>query len=220
MREPRLSVVRLVRSVGLGQGLARGQGPCVRGLVVAAVAVGAGWFSGCERYPESEYPKAPPPHVSPEPRPLEPAPPGVIWRQDVLEALEAGLGRFLQRLELAPEMNGSEFIGFRIVSLNPPDFWQGIDLRAGDIVQKVNGMPIERATEAHAAFESLREAESLVVSYLRAREAHTLTYRIELQPNAPVVPPSAKPPSTEPSSTPPPSAKPGAAERPAAAPTP
>lgn len=153
--------------------------------VLGGLGLGAGLGLGCgASYPESDYPPAPPAHVTPEVRALEPPPPGVIWKHDVLAALEAGLGQFLQRIDLKPELDSGQFIGFRVVALSPPSFWQGVDIRPGDILQSLNGQPIERATEAHAAFQSLSEASAINVDYLRTGNPRTLTFEIRAQPSA------------------------------------
>jgi S1-C subfamily serine protease len=48
----------------------------------------------------------------------------------------------------------------------------------GDVITLVNGMPIEQPTDAHAAFESLRKSDKLVVSYQRDGQPRELVYRI------------------------------------------
>jgi hypothetical protein len=134
---------------------------------------------GCgSSYPESEYPSAPPPGVTGTEEDLTPAPPGAMWRRDVVRVLDAGLGRFLQRVDVEPRVDQGNFVGFRIVELRPPSFWQGIDLLPGDIVTRVNGMPIEQPTEAHDAFQSLRKADKLTVSYVRSDAPRELSYTI------------------------------------------
>lgn len=133
-------------------------------------------------YPESEYPSAPPAGVSASPDDFAPAPPGALWRHDVDAVLDAGLGKFLQRAELRPQLHEGTFVGFRVLELRPPAWWQGVDLVPGDVITRVNGMPIEQPTEAHAAFESLRKSDKLVVSYVREGEARELTYSIIQKP--------------------------------------
>jgi S1-C subfamily serine protease len=64
------------------------------------------------------------------------------------------------------------------VSLEPPELWQGIDLQAGDVVTKVNGMSIEREMEAFDAFQAVRQAPVLEVSYLRQNQPRTLRFTI------------------------------------------
>lgn len=155
--------------------------------VLLSVSLGCG-----PSYPASQYPPAPPPGVSPSPDNFEPAPPGALWRRDVDEVLEGGLGKFLQRAALDPEIREGAFVGFRIAELRPPAWWQGVDLAPGDVVTSVNGMPIEQPTEAHAAFESLREADQLNVSYLRDGQPRELSYRIIEKAAAPPPPPAAE----------------------------
>ena len=140
---------------------------------LAALATACG-----SSYPESEYPASPPAGVSASADDFAPAPPGSLWRKDVDEVLDAGRGKFLQRAELRPQLHEGAFVGFRVLELRPPAWWQGVDLFPGDVVTRVNGMPIEQPTEAHAAFESLRNAGKLTVTYLRDDKERELSYSI------------------------------------------
>jgi len=107
-------------------------------------------------------------------------PQGVLWRHEVDATVEAGLGTFLQRVAVEPDFNlKGEFRGFRIVALGPRHYWEGVDIAPGDVITEVNGMPIERETEAFAAFESLRESETLRVRFLRNGQSKTLEYQIQ-----------------------------------------
>jgi type II secretory pathway component PulC len=117
---------------------------------------------------------------APAKRPKPPA--GALWRQDVVEAVNSGLGVFLQHVDVEAEVDKGKFRGFRIVELRPVHYWAGVDLKPGDVVLSVNDMPIERETEAYRAFESLREAAELKVSYERAGERRELRYKIVAAP--------------------------------------
>jgi type II secretory pathway component PulC len=110
--------------------------------------------------------------------PVAQNPPGTLKRSEVVSFLDAGFGRFLQRVEVEPNLDQGRFRGWNIVDLRPNTFWQGVDLRPGDTVVQVNGLPIEREMQAFEAFESLRTAEELTVSYYRASKPRALTYRI------------------------------------------
>ncbi len=119
--------------------------------------------------------------------------PATLYRDEVSGVVEGGLGLFLQHLELDASFAQGQFRGFRIMRLSPPDYWQGVDLRPGDVVTRVNGMSIERPFEAHRAFTSLKTADQLVVNYLRAGEPRQLVYRIKPRPVASSTPaPKAK----------------------------
>jgi hypothetical protein len=154
----------------------------VAGLAVSLCAACGG------SYPESEYPSQPPHGVTPPEDDQAPAPPGSLWRRDVNAVLNGGLGLFLQHADLVPEVQQGNFVGFKIVELRPPGWWQGVDLMPGDVIVQVNGMPIEKPTEAHEAFESLRKADKLTVHYLRGGEARDLVYTIIDKPGTAATP--------------------------------
>jgi hypothetical protein len=127
----------------------------------------------------------PPPNLPPfpeEPAEAQRPPPGTLWREDVDHALETGLGAFLQHVAVRPYFESDRFVGWEVVDLFPPELWSDVDLRPGDVVTGVNGMPIERDYEAFAAFESLAKAQELRVGVLRQGRGHELVFRIEPLP--------------------------------------
>ena len=91
-----------------------------------------------------------------------------------------GLGVFLQRVDVdeQPVMTGGRFHGFRIAGLRDAGFWSGVDLKPGDVVTAVNGMPIERPEQAQTALESLEAAKELRVAFERDGQPHELVYAI------------------------------------------
>ena len=145
--------------------------------------------------------------------------PGTLRRSDVESVVDAGLGRFLTHVALEPSAPGGKFKGWTIMSLDPPELWQGVDLKPGDVVTSVNGMPIERETEAYDAFQAVRQAPTLEVTYLRQNQPRTLRYTI-VGAASPVLP-KAPAPAPSPAAIPAPGtapAAPGPALAPAAAP--
>lgn len=142
---------------------------------------------GCQRGPE--YPDIDEPVQVIRPRSAAayetPRDPATLYRDEVSAVVDAGLGYFLQHVEVDAQLEHGTFRGFRILSLEPPDYWRGVDLKPGDVVTLVNGMPIERPLEAHQAFSALKTADRLVVSYLRAGQPRQLTYHIKDRPKPP-----------------------------------
>ena len=110
-----------------------------------------------------------------EDRPLGPM---TISRPQLLAVLDGGFGRFLQGIETQAALEGGAFTGFRVTSFAP--IWladrRGVRaaLRPTDIITRVNDLPIERPEQAFVAFESLREAEALVISMKRDGVEETL----------------------------------------------
>lgn len=184
-------------SCSLQQGQRIRQG--AQALLATCLMLGGGLLLGCgPSYPPSEYPPAPPPKTDAAGRALVPAPAGSLWRHDVNGAIDKGLGYFLQRVDVEPAFADEKFLGFKIVQLHPMAWWQGVDILPGDIVLSLNGMPIERATEAHTAFESLRTASELRVAYIRNGQRRELKYAIVEQGGASgaVAPPAAAAPAS------------------------
>jgi S1-C subfamily serine protease len=130
-------------------------------------------------------------------------PPGALFRSDVAATVDEGLGYFLQRVSVDAEVVDGRFHGFRIVELRPMEYWQGVDLRPGDVVTQVNGMSIERDIDAYQAFQALRTAPSLRVTFVRGGATRELVYSI-VDPNGKAPPaPKAAPAPTEAPKTPP-----------------
>jgi type II secretory pathway component PulC len=127
---------------------------------------------------------SPPPQVTAPPPvraqvTLPPAvPAGTLRRADVNAVIDAGFARFLQTLDVEPSLDAGRFRGWTIVELRSEELFGGVDLKEGDVVTSVNGLPIERETEAFDAFESLRGAEQITVAYARGGASRTLSYRI------------------------------------------
>jgi type II secretion system protein C len=104
--------------------------------------------------------------------PQNAGPAHALTRSTIRAAIGQGLGAFLQHVELddKPVLVGGKFHGFRITALHDGSFWSGVDLRPGDVVTRVNGLPIERPEQAQMAFESLGTAKELRVAYERDGE--------------------------------------------------
>jgi hypothetical protein len=107
-----------------------------------------------------------------------PSVPTSLERADVQSVVDAGLGRFLQTVSVEASVDAGRFQGFRIVEVRPADAWRGVDLKIGDVVTAINGKPIERPEQAHEVFTSLKHADRLVVSYVRAGSARELALPI------------------------------------------
>ncbi len=122
-------------------------------------------------------------------------PAGTLERAAVERVVDSGLGAFLSHVELEPSLTAGTFRGWSVVRLEPPELWSGVDLQPGDVLTRVNGMGIEREVQAFEAFQAVRQADKLEVSYLREGRPRTLSYVIAGKPSAslPARPPGAKP---------------------------
>ena len=105
--------------------------------------------------------------------------PGVLRRASLIRLIDAGLPRWLQGVEGDRALANHRFQGWLVKSLYPGDpCYEAIDLRSGDIVQKVNGKSIERPEQAFDVAQSLRTAPALSVDFLRDGKPHKIEIAI------------------------------------------
>ena len=110
------------------------------------------------------------------------APPGKLYREDVVRVVDAGFGEFLQKIEVEPAVRDGRFVGWTVVALYALAFWDDVDLTAGDVVRSVTGLPIERETQVYEAFQALKSAPRLAVTYTRRGRQRALSYEIVARP--------------------------------------
>lgn len=104
---------------------------------------------------------------------------GLIERDELYRVLDEGLGAYLQNVETEPAFDQGRFVGFRIIQLFPGDLtYASLDLRPGDVVTRINGMPISRPEHASAIWEELRTASELTVDYRRDDSEKLLKFTI------------------------------------------
>jgi hypothetical protein len=125
---------------------------------------------------------------------------GTLQRTDVERVVDGGLGRFLTHVAIEPSLSGGKFSGWSVVGLQPPELWTGVDLRPGDVITRVNGMAIEREMEAFEAFQAVRQAPSLEITYVRQKQPRTLRFTIVGAPSPAL--PKAPDPASAPAPTP------------------
>ena len=120
---------------------------------------------------------------APVERPAE-QPAGPLTRSLLRRTVSEGIGAFLAGVDLSPWLDRGRFVGFRIDRAQSLRRWNasGVDLRAGDVVTRVNGSPIERPEQAQAAFQAIADVSEIVVDVLRA--GAPLTVRIAVVADA------------------------------------
>lgn len=104
---------------------------------------------------------------------------GEIQRDKLLTVLNAGPGRFLQRVRVknAKDEQG-RFAGWRIIELFPGESDVHSVLVPGDIVVRVNGQSVERPEQFKNVWDSLALSSELVVTVRRGDQQSDVRYRI------------------------------------------
>jgi len=96
-----------------------------------------------------------------------------LRRSQVKAGIARGLGYFLQNVTVDdyPVMRNNKFHGFKVKAISTE---LGVDIQPGDVVTRVNGMPIEHPEEADAAMRTLEKATALRVDFERDGKPRTL----------------------------------------------
>jgi hypothetical protein len=133
--------------------------------------------------PPPPRPPAPPPSAAAPPAPPAP-PPGRLARAEVDRVLTTQGPPWVLRRIVSEEVmrNDGKFAGWRLVGL--PEEWRGIDLRPGDVVTRVNGLPLETPDQAWDAWKSVARAPELKISLMRDGAPRELTLPIDGPPTA------------------------------------
>jgi hypothetical protein len=153
--------------------------------------------------------EAPPPRPpAPPPVVAAPAPPAVptghLVRAEVDRVLVTQGPPWVLRRIVSEEVMKSDgkFAGWRLVGL--PEEWRGIDLRPGDVVTRVNGLPLETPDQAWDAWKSVARAPELKISLMRDGAPRELTLPIDGAPTAETTGALGRDPGPQRPSAPPP----------------
>ena len=129
-------------------------------------------------------PAAPPPAVkAPAVTAAPEAPDGKLRRAEVDQVLLQQGPAWVLRRVISEEVMGRDgkFTGWRMVGL--PEEWRGIDLKPGDVVMRVNGMPIERPEQAFEAWKSVARLPAIKLTMLRDGAPREVTIPIDGAPS-------------------------------------
>lgn len=112
-----------------------------------------------------------------EPQPTRPE--GSIGRSQLAAVLQAGPGRLLQQIQLAPQREGKRFVGFKIRTWFPgnPEL-QSNRIGVGDVVLAINGHRIEHPEDLMTVWGELSEAERVSVRLLRSGSEQDVVFPI------------------------------------------
>lgn len=104
---------------------------------------------------------------------------GLIPRALLRHELGRGIGRFLREVRTEPAFAAKGFAGWRVLELykNRPEI-KVQTLRPGDVVQRVNGQSLERPEHLKQVWDSLANADKLVLDIVRNGQPSKLHYKI------------------------------------------
>ena len=93
------------------------------------------------------------------------------------EWLRRGASYFIRQVSVTPIEEQDEFVGFRLDTLFEDHvlFTEG-EIRRGDIVQRINGLPIGRPEQFMRVWEGLKVRDTLTLQILRSGQPLVITW--------------------------------------------
>ena len=106
-------------------------------------------------------------------------PPGHLSRNDVDRVLvERGPAWIFRRVRLEEViLPDGKFSGWRIAGL--PEEWRAIDVQPGNVVSKVNGMPVETHDDAWEIWKNVASSSAVILTVLRDGKAREIRIPID-----------------------------------------
>lgn len=87
----------------------------------------------------------------------------------------------LRRVAVEEVLRDGKFVGWRVLAV--PEDWSSVDLKAGDVVTRVNGKVIERPDDLWSVWLSLYTAKELRIAYERNNAAKEIAFPIDGEPS-------------------------------------
>lgn len=109
------------------------------------------------------------------PKGKAPLGPGEIRRAKLKSYQQRGVPYLLQRVPVRPAFRRGRFFGWRVLSYKGPG---GAVVQAGDIINQVNGAPIEKPGQLFDVWSKMGRKAELVIKLTRRGQPTELRYRI------------------------------------------
>jgi general secretion pathway protein C len=94
------------------------------------------------------------------------------------DALLDGAGDWMKSVVVRPEKVGDDVVGLRVVTVRAGSPLESLGIRAGDVVQTVNGFPLTTPDKMLEALARLRTADRLSVTLQRAGRIVQVDYEV------------------------------------------
>jgi len=101
----------------------------------------------------------------------------VMDRGELDEAL-SDMPRLLTQARLLPNFRAGQTDGFRIFNIVPGSIFARIGLKNGDVLHRINDIPIEDPTKFMGVFQELKNESQITVDLVRGSDRKTFEYEI------------------------------------------
>jgi len=96
-----------------------------------------------------------------------------------IEKARADLNQLLKSARLEPKIVGGVTQGFLVRMVRSNSLVAKLGIKRGDLIQEVNGVPLDSPEKALQVFQQLREAKKVSVNLLRKGQPFTYSYEVD-----------------------------------------
>ncbi len=100
-----------------------------------------------------------------------------IDRSEIDKTL-ANLNTIAMQARIVPSFTNGEADGFKLFAIRPDSLYSKMGIENGDVVQKINGFPMNSPDKALEVYQKLKTSDSIEVELTRQGQKQTLSYQI------------------------------------------
>ncbi|RMG58584.1 MAG: hypothetical protein D6713_07420 [Deltaproteobacteria bacterium] len=95
-----------------------------------------------------------------------------------VDYLTENINKIITHVRIIPYFERGEAAGFRLAAIRPGSEFSQLGFSPGDIIKKVNGIPLTSPEKIYTIFQNLKDEKKIEVDILRRGEKKTLVYEI------------------------------------------
>lgn len=100
-----------------------------------------------------------------------------IDRSEIDKTL-SNLNTIAMQARIVPSFTNGEADGFKLFAIRPGSLYSKMGIENGDVIQKINGFPMNSPDKALEVYQKLKTSDSIEVELNRAGQRKRLTYQI------------------------------------------
>jgi general secretion pathway protein C len=116
--------------------------------------------------------------------PEAPSPPEPVSREvnidrKIIDEAMGNIGELMKQVRIRPFFEGGNPAGLSLVGVAPGSIFQQMGIRNGDVLQAVDGQPIQTVDDVVNLYQTLSSAETMAIQVRRGGRTEEIQYKIE-----------------------------------------
>ena len=142
-------------------------------LQIEELAAASGAARAPAAGPSAGAPAGPPP---PEPEPVSR---DVNLSRQTIEEAMGNVAELMKQVRIRPFFEGGKPAGLSLAGVAPGSIFEQMGIRNGDVLQTVDGQPIQTVDDVVNLYQSLSSADAIAVQVRRGGRIEDIQYKIE-----------------------------------------